>query len=280
MSTHRNNNPRRTSVRRGLSSWGLLFVAAAVVASSLTGPFLLRGVGLGPVTATSICMVTLALLISGRSSVLDQTPTRLDVSVLKADPMLVAAVVLACGGLWWTAVIAARLLITDSPTVAPSDPVEPYLLTVLFVLLIAPVTEEVLYRGLLQGALRRVSPVVVSILLTTTVFAAVHPRPRDAVLAVAIGLLAGVTREMFGTMTAPILVHIAMNTASALVPAAAVSGLAHGPAAVPLLVLLAVSLLLLGIVARRRHAKARRSVSPTMPGGPEGRDEPNSHSAQ
>lgn len=251
MSIHRDSNPRRTSVRRGLSAWSLVVVAVAGVGVSLTVPqLLLRGVGVSPVIATSTCMIALSLAVGHYAPTLRIYPARRSGSAHKPSGILVAAAVLAGVCLWSMGAIVARLLITDDENSTQRLGVEPYLLTLLFVLAIAPITEEILYRGLLQGALSRVSPVALSVSLTTAVFALVHPHTRDVVMACAIGLLAGITREVFGTLTAPILVHVAMNTASMLVPSAAVSALAHGSAAVPVLVLLAVFLLLISAAAR------------------------------
>ncbi len=269
MNIHRGSNLRRTSVRRGLSAWSLVVVAVVGVGVSLTIPqLLLRGIGVSPVVATSVCMIALALAIGHYAPALRIYPAQHSGSAQRPSAVLVAAAVLGGFCLWSTGAIIARLLITDEENSAQRLGVEPYLLTLLFVLAIAPVTEEILYRGLLQGALNRVSPVALSVALTTAVFALVHPRPRDMIMAGAVGLLAGVTREVFGTMTAPIMAHIAMNTASVLVPAAAVSRLAHGPAAVPVLALLAVSILLIGIIARSAGLHQHLNLeSPMTPSG-------------
>lgn len=250
MSAVRDRISRRTSVRREMSEWSLVLAAFAVIFVSLALPPLLRTVGMGPVTATSVCMLSIAMFIGHRASTHGLYPARIPKPSRRSGAILSAAVVLAGVCLWSMGAIFARLLVPDESNTALRESVEPYLLTAVFVLLIAPVTEEILYRGLLQGALNRVFPVAASVAVTTVVFAFVHPHTRDIVMACAIGLLAGSAREAFGTMTAPILVHIAMNTASMLVPSAVVSALAHGSAAVPVLVVLAVSLLLITFAAR------------------------------
>lgn len=235
MSPQREGSPRTSALVRGLLPWCVVVGAVIVVGLSLVLPALLRSVGMGPVTATSVCMIALALLIGNYAPNLDLYPTR---SAGKPDSMFVFAAVLAGASLWMAGAIVARLLVTDARDTTAFASSEPYLLTVLFILVIAPVTEEILYRGLLQGALDKVFPAAVSVLVATMVFSLAHPRPRDMIMAVAIGLITGVSRETSGTMMMPILAHIAMNTASFLIPAASVSNLAESPAALPILVLL------------------------------------------
>lgn len=252
--------------------WSVAVVAVAAISVSLTVPKLLRSLGMGPVIATSVCMIALAIAIGHYAPALRTHPAQQSRSAHKPSASLVAAAVLGGCCLWSMAAIVARLLVTDDQNPAQRVAAEPLLPTLLFVLVIAPVTEEILYRGLLQGALNRVFPVAVSVSLTTAVFALVHPRPRDMIMAGAIGLLAGLAREVFGTMKAPIMAHIAMNSASVLIPAAAVSRLAHGPAAVPVLVLLAVSILLIGIIARSATTAPTRD--PRKPNDPKQKETP------
>ncbi|OUS97383.1 CPBP family intramembrane glutamic endopeptidase [Rhodococcus sp. NCIMB 12038] len=268
MSTQRENNTRTSAFVRGLSPWCVVVGGVVVVGLSLVLPALLRSVGMGPVTATSVCMIVLTLLIGRYAPVLGLYPTRMPVSVGAPDAMLVSAAVLGGAFLWWAGAIVARLLVSDERNATQPESTDPYLLTLLFILVIAPVTEEILYRGLLQGALNGIFPVVISLTLTTVIFAAVHPRPRDMILAGAIGLLAGVLREVSGTMMMPILVHIAMNTASWLIPAAVVSHLAHSPAAFPVLILLGGAVVIAAVVlALRAPTLSRRLRSPDRPAG-------------
>lgn len=238
MNAQPDSNPRTSTIRRGLLSWGVMIVAVVVVGLSLTMPAALRDLGMGPVAATSVCMIAIALLIGRYSTALGLYPIPVLGPESKPDALSVSAAVLGGASLWLMGAVVARVLITDDRNAVGLGTTDPYLLTLLFILVIAPVTEEILYRGLLQGALNRVFPVAISVLLTSLIFALAHPRPRDMMLALAIGLLAGVLREVSGTMWMPILAHVAMNTASWLVPAAAVSHLAHSGASLPVLVLL------------------------------------------
>lgn len=231
-------NPRMNLVRRGLLSWGLVVVAVVVVSLSRTLPAVFRNVGVGPIVATSACMIVIALVVGHFAPTFGLYPTRSTNPPRKPDPIFVSAAVFSAASLWLIGAMLARILVSDKRNALEPGSAEPYLLTLLFILVIAPVTEEILYRGLLQGALNRVFPIAVSVVLSTTIFAVAHPRSRDMILAVAIGLVAGVLREVSGTMLMPILAHIGMNTASWLVPAAAVSDLSHSPAALPVLVLL------------------------------------------
>lgn len=260
MTAKPDSNPRPNTASRGLLSWGATLVAVAVIGLSLTLPALLRSIGMGPVTATSVCMIALALLIGRYAPALGLYPTRQPGVAGKPDTTLVVAAVLAGASLWLAAAMVARLLVADEHNAGRFAPSEPYLMTVLFVLVIAPVTEEILYRGLLQGTLSRILPVAASVLGATLIFSLAHPRPRDMILALAVGLLAGTLREVSGTMMMPILAHIAMNTVSLLVPAAAVSHLAHSPAAIPVLALLGGSVVIVGVVLGLRSLAGGRPL--------------------
>lgn len=247
MTARRASTPR-TILVRGVLSWSVVLVAIGAVGLSLALPALLRGIGLGPVTSTATCMITLALLIGHYAPALGLYPSRPTGTSDRVDRIVVSAAVLGCASAWLIATILGRRLIADEDNGGGIVSAEPYLLIAVFVLVIAPVTEEILYRGLLQGALNRVFPVVVSLVLSTLVFALAHPRPRDMILAAAIGLTAGALREVFGTMMMPILAHVAMNTVSFVVPPAAVNSLAHHPAALPVLVLLGVATVTVALV--------------------------------
>lgn len=94
----------------------------------------------------------------------------------------------------------------------PRDPgVAP--LFIISTVLVAPIAEEIVFRGLIQGAVRSALGVAASIILPTLLFAAVH---FEETWTYALFLLPGsfclaIAREMTGSLTPPIIIHIIGN---------------------------------------------------------------------
>ena len=99
-----------------------------------------------------------------------------------------------------------------------------YALTAIGTVLLAPVAEELMYRGLIFDALHRRSPVA-AFIVSTTVFAAIHVvgyiglyDPLTLILCfvqyIPAGLCLGFAYTRSGTIWAPILMHIAVNQTS------------------------------------------------------------------
>jgi membrane protease YdiL (CAAX protease family) len=79
-------------------------------------------------------------------------------------------------------------------------------------LLVAPVAEEVFFRGLLYNALRQRLPMFVAVLLQAVAFGLIHPFGLAGAAAVAVGGLAlGLVYERRKTLLAPILLHALVN---------------------------------------------------------------------
>lgn len=76
----------------------------------------------------------------------------------------------------------------------------------------APLCEEFIFRGLLQGGLRRSLPAWQAILVSATVFAIMHP-PAAMLPVFVLGLCTGWAYERSGTLLAPMLVHASYNAA-------------------------------------------------------------------
>lgn len=79
-------------------------------------------------------------------------------------------------------------------------------------LLAAPLCEEFLFRGLLQGGLRRSLPAWQAIGIAAALFAMMHP-PAAMLPAFVLGLCAGLAYERSGALLAPMLVHAGYNAA-------------------------------------------------------------------
>jgi ABC-2 type transport system permease protein len=78
--------------------------------------------------------------------------------------------------------------------------------------LAAPVCEEFIFRGLLQGGLRRSLPAWQAIGIAAALFALVHP-PAAMLPVFVLGLCTGIAYERSGALLAPMLVHALYNAA-------------------------------------------------------------------
>ncbi|PHV26013.1 CPBP family intramembrane metalloprotease domain-containing protein [Janthinobacterium sp. BJB426] len=79
-------------------------------------------------------------------------------------------------------------------------------------MLAAPLCEEFLFRGLLQGGLRRSLPAWQAIGIAAALFALVHP-PAAMLPVFALGLCTGHAYERSGALLAPMLAHVLYNAA-------------------------------------------------------------------
>lgn len=79
-------------------------------------------------------------------------------------------------------------------------------------LLAAPLCEEFIFRGLLQGGLRRALPAWQAVGIAAALFALVHP-PAAMLPAFVLGLCAGLAYERSGALLAPMLVHAGYSAA-------------------------------------------------------------------
>ena len=86
------------------------------------------------------------------------------------------------------------------------------ILTALFV----PLCEELLFRGVVQRALRPALGPAGAIFVAATLFGLFHGHPVHALVAFLLGLAAGYALEATGTLWAPFLVHAANNGAAIL----------------------------------------------------------------
>jgi membrane protease YdiL (CAAX protease family) len=86
-----------------------------------------------------------------------------------------------------------------------------YLLAFLTLVVLAPVAEEILFRGYLYGKLRRVAPVWLVILIVSVLFGVVHGQWNVAVDVFVLSVVLCVLREITGSIWAGILLHMVKN---------------------------------------------------------------------
>lgn len=90
-------------------------------------------------------------------------------------------------------------------------------LTLVGVVIAAPMAEEILFRGLLYGALQRWLSARWIIVLTALVFAVVHLQPVYFLPLFGFGLVLGLARHKSGTLALPFFIHLLNNSISLLV---------------------------------------------------------------
>jgi membrane protease YdiL (CAAX protease family) len=86
-----------------------------------------------------------------------------------------------------------------------------YILAFTTLVVIAPVAEEILFRGYLYGKLRRHVPIWASIIATSMLFALVHGQWNVAIDTFVLSLFLCGLRELTGSVWAGILVHMIKN---------------------------------------------------------------------
>ena len=97
-------------------------------------------------------------------------------------------------------------------------PVPLAILIFLHVWLVAPLCEELLYRGLLWGAMERLRWGQIAVFaLSTAIFAIGHLEPSRTLLLLVIAIPIGIARMMTGRLTASVIVHQVNNFLPALV---------------------------------------------------------------
>lgn len=79
------------------------------------------------------------------------------------------------------------------------------------VVVLAPIWEEAVFRGLVQGGLRRRWPVRAAVPVTAACFAAAHGVPVLLAYLFTVGIGLGVLREVHRTLWAPVLAHATVN---------------------------------------------------------------------
>lgn len=92
-----------------------------------------------------------------------------------------------------------------------------FVMTLLAVGIIGPIFEELLFRGLVFGELRKISHVRVAIVIQALLFGIYHLNVIQGSYAFFIGLLLGFVYYRSNSILAPILIHIAVNASSVIV---------------------------------------------------------------
>lgn len=87
-----------------------------------------------------------------------------------------------------------------------------YLLAFITLVVLAPLAEEVLFRGYLFGKLKKIIPPWVAIIITSLLFGAVHGQLNVAIDVFALSVVLCILREITGSIWAGILLHMLKNS--------------------------------------------------------------------
>ncbi|MGH4000445.1 MAG: lysostaphin resistance A-like protein, partial [Pseudonocardiaceae bacterium] len=110
----------------------------------------------------------------------------------------------------------------------------PAVVGVTFTLLVAPVAEEALMRGLMYPLLRRFVPPLPALVLVTLCFAGLHANVRQSIATIGLGLLLALVYEYTRRLSPVVALHAFFNVLALLVPIALLGRLASGPAVLAL----------------------------------------------
>ncbi len=109
------------------------------------------------------------------------------------------------------------------------------------VVLLGPIFEEILCRGLMLGAMKRAMPKWIAVVLSSLIFGILHANPIGIIYATLFGILLGFIAVKFNSILPAIICHIAFNATSlSLLGGIGALGLILLNASVPLLVVLIV----------------------------------------
>lgn len=100
-------------------------------------------------------------------------------------------------------------------------PTAGYLWLILGISILAPIAEELLFRGIIQGELRKAMPEWLAIIIQAIVFALFHMQPVQITYVLIPGLLLGIAYAWSKSLWVPILMHILFNFLGSVLPALA-----------------------------------------------------------
>jgi len=140
----------------------------------------------------------------------------------------------------------------------------PVALTLALTVLLAPVAEELLFRGVLYRELRDGChlPPVLAAALSMLVFSAVHGNAVQSAATIMLGLLLAFAYELTRTVVVPVALHVVFNLLSTFVPVAVVQAF-FAPVQMTIVLVTAVaSLVLLGVHLGENQRRIRDSINP------------------
>lgn len=96
-----------------------------------------------------------------------------------------------------------------------------YFWLIIGVSIMAPVAEELLFRGIIQGELRKAMPEWLAIIIQAIIFALFHMQPIQITYVLIPGILLGIAYAWSRSLWVPVLMHILFNFLGSVLPALA-----------------------------------------------------------
>jgi|GEM_PF-757488 len=90
----------------------------------------------------------------------------------------------------------------------------PFIFQLIFIGLVIPVCEELIFRGLIYMRMRQYANVNVAIVMSAMIFAVMHGNLVQGIYAFVIGILFAYIYEKYGSLFAPIVLHVCANMLS------------------------------------------------------------------
>jgi len=92
------------------------------------------------------------------------------------------------------------------------NPSQELMLTMVFIaVIIAPLTEEIIFRGYIYGTLKKHIDPFISILVTSIIFALIHDSLWGIILLIIVGIVLNIAYEATGSLWTPIILHMLFN---------------------------------------------------------------------
>lgn len=93
-----------------------------------------------------------------------------------------------------------------------------FVLSLIAIGIVGPIFEEILFRGLVFGELRKIAKLPLAILIQALLFGAYHLNAVQGTYAFLIGLLLGYIYYRSNSIIAPVIIHITINASSVILP--------------------------------------------------------------
>ena len=91
-------------------------------------------------------------------------------------------------------------------------------LLILSVILLAPIGEELLFRGIIMNYSKRCMPAIWAIILQAALFGLYHGNIVQIIYAFVMGIILGIVSQKLGSIVYSIILHMAVNISIFLVP--------------------------------------------------------------
>ncbi len=197
--------------------WAYLWMTATFVIASLFVSYFMPYMGIS-ITAllSELCLLipVLCFLIRGRA----QIPAQLKFRGIKPATVLLVLVYHICCYPLVIAMNSFTMVISDNEALDLTAQFqgEPFFLIWLFVGLVGPVVEELIFRGAILGGLRTTGRIFTPILLSALLFGLIHMNVNQFSYTLCMGIFWGLLAEATGSIIPSMICHITMNSVSVI----------------------------------------------------------------